>query len=119
MASTPRMIPLAIIFLLLALIAIIAERNPSQPGDEPAFTKVQEVAAGDTLHLEGGVSVCVEQPGFLNSLMPFGTVIGVHTYLIDQPGNPVCKDTCLTGSCSGKDQKRALCIENGLLLSVI
>lgn len=40
MASTPRMIPLAIIFLLLALIAIIAERNPSQPGDEPAFTKV-------------------------------------------------------------------------------
>ena len=46
MASTPRMIPLAIIFLLLALIAIIAERNPSQPGDEPAFTKVQEVAAG-------------------------------------------------------------------------
>lgn len=53
MASTPRMIPLAIIFLLLALIAIIAERNPSQPGDEPAFTKVQEVAAGDTLHLEG------------------------------------------------------------------
>lgn len=85
MASTPRMIPLAIIFLLLALIAIIAERNPSQPGDEPAFTKVQEVAAGDTLHLEGGVSVCVEQPGFLNSLMPFGTVIGVHTYLIVNP----------------------------------
>ena len=85
MASTPRMIPLAIIFLLLALIAIIAERNPSQPGDEPAFTKVQEVAAGDTLHLEGGVSVCVEQPGFLNSLMTFGKVIGVHTYLIVNP----------------------------------
>ena len=25
----------------------------------------------------------------------------------------------LSASCSGKDQKRALCIENGLLLSVI
>ena len=43
----------------------------------------------------------------------------IHTYLINQPGDPVCKYTCLTGSCSGKDQKRTLCIENSLLLSVI
>ena len=80
-----------------------------------------EGAHPDTLRTESNnlIHSLTHLPGCLVRKCDRQDIPWVHTYLIDQPGNPVCKDTCLTGSCSGKDQKRALCIENGLLLSVI